>query len=219
MAIKNFGSVDESAENPESQVEKKLKKGSPINLVLLFLLLGLGFYGLFLSFDKGNILNRTLELEKQTKDLQAQVDTIKDNKVEVSQNASEALKAIEAEEIRWSEVIDEVNKLLPQDAAGNRSVKVLSYSGSGRGRIAVNMVTQPEALPPFSDVAQLISTFNNSVFFKDVYVPAISKGSNESGQTMLSFVLNMDYEKQETGADALSVTDESSTAVKVPRNN
>lgn len=219
MAIKNFGAVNEVTENEESQVEKKLKKGSPVNLVLGFLLLGLIFYGVFLNYDQGNISNRTLDLETQAKDLQAQIDLIKDNKVEVSQNASEALKNIQDEEILWSDVITKVNTLLPMDASGNRSVKVLSYSGSGQGRIAVNMVTLPQALPPFSDVAQLIATFNNSVFFKDVYVPAISKGSDDSGRTMLSFVLNMDYEKPATGSDNLSITNQPSSAVKVPRTN
>lgn len=218
MAINNFGSQTEPGENNESQVEKKLKKSSPINMILLFVLLGVIFYGGFLSFDKGNILNKTLELETQAKDLQVQIDTIKENKVEVSQNASGALKKIEADEVRWSEVIAEVNKLLPQDALGKRNINVLSYSGSGDGRIAVNLVTKPESLPPFNDVAQLIATFNNSVFFKDVYVPAISKGSSDSGDTMLSFVLNMDYQKQETGSDAL-ILNQPVPSVKVPRNN
>lgn len=219
MAIKNFGQTDDAAENAESQVEKKLKRGGPLNPLLVFLLIGLSIYGAFLFFERGNIATRTTALEEENKQIEEQINAIKGQKVEVSQNAIAALKKIEEDEVRWSEVIAEVNKLLPQDAAGQRQVKVLSYSGSGQGKIALNMVTEAEALPPFNDVAQLIATFNGSVFFRDAYVPAISRGSDAEGRTTLSFVLNMEYEKPETGAENLAPIVEDNEAVRVPRNN
>ena len=82
----------------------------------------------------------------------------------------------------------------------------MSYSGSGDGTISLNAVTQPSSLPAFDDVASLISTFNNSVFFKNAYVPSISKGQNTDGSVTLSFLMNMDFQKPETGSDNLNVT-------------
>lgn len=246
-----MATINEQPKNENKPVEpsltnQKLKKGAPINLVLVFLILGLAVYGVFLNFDKGNVLSRTNEIEEETRDIETQVESIRANKVEVSQNASDALAMIEKEEVRWSEVIEDVDQLLPQSASGQKLVNVLSYSGSGQGRIALNMVTQPKAIPPFEDVARLIATFNSSVFFKDAYVPSISKSSDETGEVTLSFVLNMDYEKPETGSESFTTldsttldgekvpvskvtesTDESAPAVlpdapdstKIPRNN
>ena len=222
MAMNNSGQNDPKSENQESLVEQKLKKGGPLNPLLFFLLLGVLVFGGFLYYERGNVTARTSALEEENTQLQQQIDDIKGQKVEVSQNAIEALKGIEADEVRWSEVIAEVNKLLPQDASGQRQVKVLSYSGSGQGKIALNMVTEPEALPPFGDVAQLITTFNGSVFFRNAYVPAISRGSDAEGRATLSFVLNMEFEKPETGAENLLLTDtttEPGESVRVPRNN
>jgi hypothetical protein len=223
MAIKPNNMAPET----DGQVNQKMRKGGPMNYVLFFLVLGMVLYGVFLSFDKGRILANTTDLEKQTRDLQAQIDTIKSNKVEVSKNASDALTAIETDEIRWSEVISEVEKLLPLDSSGRRDVEIMSYSGSGQGKITLSMVTQPVALPPYDKVARIISAFNSSVFFKDAYVPSISKGTDETGAVSLSFMLNTDYQKPETGSESLQVTatGESGNVAatantpKIPRNN
>lgn len=215
------------APETDSQVNQKTGKGGMLNYVLFFLVIGLVLYGVFLSFDKGRILSNTTDLEKQTRDIQAQIDTIKSNKVEVSQNASEALAKIESDEIRWSEVISEVEKLLPQDSSGKRKVEILSYSGTGQGKIVLSMVTQPAALPPYDAVAGIIATFNNSVFFKDAYVPSIAKGTDETGFVSLSFMLNTDYKKAETGSDSLQLSNDGTASTsntesntpKIPRNN
>lgn len=203
MVIKN---PDESENSPleESKVNEKIRKGSPLNLVLFFLLIGIAVYGSFLSFQKGGVLTHTSDLEKQSKDIQAQIDTLKISKVEISQTAQDALKKIKADEIQWSSVINDVNQLIPADASGKQKIQILSYSGSGAGKISINVVTQPTSLPAFNDVAALISTFNNSVFFKNAYVPSISKGQNQDGSVTLSFVMSMDYQKQDTGSADLN---------------
>jgi hypothetical protein len=194
----------EVANSPSESRVSKVTKSSPVNLILLFLVIGLTLYGVFLNFQKGGVLTNTSNLEKDVLALKAEVSTFKENKVEVSKNATDALVKIEAEEIRWSDVIAEVNQLIPSDASGKRQIEILSYSGSGQGRIALNAVTQASSIPLFDNVAKLIATFNNSVFFKDVYVPSISKGQNENGTSTLSFVLNMVYEKPETGSENLA---------------
>ncbi len=202
-----------------SKTEQKMQKSNSVGtMLLLFLVLGITVLGTLFYFQKDQVLNNTTQLEKDAVALQTQIDEVKSTKVEFSKNATDALTKIEADEIRWSEVIDQINQLLPKDATGTRKVNVLSYSGSGTGRVAVNMVTVPASDPAYSDVAQLISTFNNSLYFRDVYVPSISRGRDEEGLTSLSFVLNMDFEKPETGAENLSLTTKDDASVKVPRN-
>jgi len=222
MALKSNNAAPEG----ESQVNQRLQKGGILNYILLFLLIGTILYGVFLSFDKGQVLASTADLEKQTKDIQTQIDTIKANKVEVSQNAVDALKTIESGETRWSEVITEVQKLLPLDAQGQPQLNVVSYAGSADGKITLNMVTRPSAQPPFSDVARIIAIFNSSVFFTEAYVPSIAKSSDESGQVTLSFLLNTSYQKPETGSETVQALPDSAagiatnaSAIKVPRNN
>lgn len=206
------------AARPVSKTEQKIQKSGGVStMLLLFAVIGVAVLGTLFYFQKSQVLNNTTQLEKDAVTLQAQIDEVKSTKVEFSKNATDALAKIQSEEIRWSEVIDQINQILPKDAAGNRKVNVLSYSGSGTGRVAVNMVTVPASDPAYADVAQLIATFNNSLYFRDVYVPSISRGSDEEGLTSLSFVLNMDFEKPETGADDLGLTTADST-VKVPRS-
>lgn len=223
----------------DSQVNDKMRKSSPVNLFLVFLLVGLAVFGGFLSFQKGGVLTHTSDLETQNKAVLAQIDQLKGSKVEVSQNAKDALNQIKTDEIHWSEVISNVNQLIPMDASGKPRVDILSYSGSGSGRIALNVVTQPSSLPAFDDVAGVIATFNNSVFFKNAYVPSISKGQTQDGAVTLSFVLNLEYQKSQTGSEDLNLPTSSSSATsgvtkvlapqpnaasdsstpKVPRNN
>lgn len=228
MAIQNSNSVSNSG----GQVSQKISGGGKMtNLVLLAAVIGLAVFGGLFNFQKGQIITNTTELEKQTADLNLEIETYRDNKVAVSKLATDALKQIEADEVRWSEVIAEAKKLIPTDASGDPKVKILSYSGSGSGRVVLNVVTEPTSLPAFNDVAGLIASFNNSVFFRDVYVPSIAKGQTESGETTLSFILNMDYEKPETGSQELNLDNSIDTsdvvripvngdsAPKVPRNN
>lgn len=200
MAINNPNSNTADSASPASKVNEKMSGGGGLlNAILVIVLIGLVVFGTFLSFDKGNVMAQTNQLEKDIVDLNTQIGTYKDQKIEVSKNAQDTLDQIKQTEIQWSEVIAEVNKLLPTDASGQRTVQVISYSGSELGRIALNMVTQPAGVPPFDSVSALLSTFNNSVFFKDAYVPSISKGQTDTGESTLSFVLNLSYQKPETG--------------------
>jgi hypothetical protein len=218
MAIntQNSPSADKLAQDAgqTGKVNQKMQSGGEmLNVILLIVLIGLAVFGTFLFFDKGNVMAHTNQLEKDIADLNTQIATFKDQKVEVSKNAQDTLGTISQNEIRWSEVISEVNKLLPTDASGQRTVQVISYSGSELGRIALNMVTQPAGLPPFDSVSALIATFNNSVFFKDAYVPSISKGQTDTGESTLSFVLNLSYQKPETGTADMNL---GLAPVKVP---
>lgn len=219
----NLNSAGNQAEElEESESNQRIQSGGILPIVLGVLLLLVIGVGTFEYFHKGQVVDQTNTLDQEIKALHEQIGQMKSNKVEVSKNATEALAKIQAEELTWSAVIEAINKLLPVDpTTGVRKINVISYSGSGAGKIALNMVTQPAGLPPYADVSGLIASFNNNIFFKDAYVPAISKGSNTDGSTTLNFVLNLTYQKVDTGANAIDnlgiiPTETSDSGVKVP---
>jgi len=70
-------------------------------------------------------------------------------------------------------------------------------------------------MAPYADVTRMIAAFNSSVFFKDAYVPSIAKGTDTDGNTTLSFVLNVTYQKPDTGSTD-SVVPLSTDTTKIP---
>lgn len=207
-------------EENESEVNQKVGSGFNLINLLLVLLLVIALGGsAFLTFDKGQMVAKTSELETEISGIKSQIDGLKDGKVEVSKNAAEALAEIEANELVWSDVIQKVDALVPSDVAGRTKINILSYSGATDGRIALSMITNPAILPPYADVSQLLATYNRDLFFKDAYIPSIGKSTNESGETALSFVFNLTYEEPDVGGSAV-IDSEAPDAneVRVPVN-
>lgn len=207
-------------EENESEVNQKLGKGFNLINMLLVLLLIIAVGGsVFLTFDKGRMVAKTSELETEISGIKSQIDGLKENKVEVSKNAAEALAEIEENELIWSDVIQKVDALVPSDVAGRPKLNILSYSGATDGRLALSMITNPEILPPYADVSQLLATYNRDLFFKDAYIPSIGKSTNENGETTLSFVFNLTYEEPDVGGSAV-INSEAPDAneVRVPVN-
>jgi hypothetical protein len=173
-----------------------------INLLLLLLLVIAVAGSGFLTYDKGRMVASTSELETEVSGLKSQIDALREDKVEVSKNAAEALAEIEANELIWSDVIQKIDALLPSDIAGRAKLNILSYSGATDGRISLSMITNPALIPPYADVSQLLATYNRDIFFKDAYIPSIGKNVNENGETTLSFVFNLTYEEPDVGGSA-----------------
>jgi hypothetical protein len=209
-------------EENESEVNQKMGRGFNLINMLLILLLIIAVGGsAFLSFDKGRMVAKTSELETEISGVKSQIDGLKENKVEVSKNAAEALAEIEDDELIWSDVIQKVDALVPSDVAGRPKLNILSYSGATDGRIALSMITNPSILPPYADVSQLLATYNRDLFFKDAYIPSIGKSTNENGETTLSFVFNLTYEEPDVGGSAVidsEAPDANEVRVPVNRN-
>ncbi|MGL5831203.1 MAG: hypothetical protein ACRCZE_03575 [Candidatus Altimarinota bacterium] len=207
-------------EENDSEVNQKLGGGfNLINLVLLLLLvIAVGGSG-FLTFDKGQMVAKTSEMDTKISGLKMQIDGLKADKVEVSKNAAEALAEIEASELVWSDVIQKVDALVPSDIAGRPKLNILSYSGATDGRLSLSMITEPALVPPYADVSQLLATYNRDLFFKDAYIPSIGKSINENSETTLSFIFNLTYEEPDVGGSAaVENTELDANEVKVPVN-
>ncbi len=182
-------------ETQDGVVNKKILGSSTLIAKLLGVaIVALVIYTLIISFQRGGIVTKTAETADQIVELEEQIAAFGGDKVLASNSAVEALQFIEDEEIRWSQIIELIDARVPTDATGSNTVQVLSYSGSSEGRISLSMTTNPATDPPFADVARTISSFDSEIYFNDVYVPSISKGIDQRGQTILNFVLNLTYE-------------------------
>jgi hypothetical protein len=202
-------------EDSSADVNKKILGASTFLTKLLGLaLLLILIFTFVLSFQKGGIVKQQEDTTSKVADIQSQIKAFSGDKVVASENALDALKMIEKEEIRWSEVIEAINKLIPKDSKGADKIKILSYNGSAGGKISLSAVTNPQAEPPFGDVSELLSVFNSNLYFKDVFIPSISKGLNQEKKAQLSFMLNLYYQEPDlsVGGETASSTTASSAA-------
>ncbi|MBD3270233.1 hypothetical protein GF376_01790 [Candidatus Peregrinibacteria bacterium] len=203
------------AEDQPVDVNKKiLGTTTLLSKILAGIIVIVIIYTIVISFQKGTIAEQQAETANTITALNNQIENFEGDRVLASDDAREALNQIEETEIRWSEVIENINSLIPRDSNGARKIKILSYNGSSEGRISISGVTNAEVEAPFSDVSQVISIFNGNLYFQNVYIPSISKGIDENGRELLSFIMNLNYE-----APDLSISDSENSSSQVPAAN
>lgn len=167
---------------------------SALFIVAILVFLGVGAGALYLSFQKSAIFDQQKQLDSEIAALNSQIADLKSQKIEAAQYAKSWIDDIEKDEIHWSSVLKSLQGLIPLEASsGKAKVRFLSYSGSTGGKLTLNAETLPSPKPPFEDVSQLVNLFNASSYFKDAYVPSISRGLSETGNVILSFIFNVTY--------------------------
>jgi Tfp pilus assembly protein PilN len=172
-------------------------KRSPLLLILavaVVLLLAAGAF--YLQLQKTAITEEQGRLKEEIKSLNSEITALESQKLEAAQLAQQWLASIQQDEIRWSNILDKIDELVPQDILGARKVDFLSYSGSQGGKLVLNAQTKPSKIEPFKDVADLISSFNSTPYFFDAYVPTISRGETETGDKLLTFIFNVSYREK-----------------------
>ncbi len=178
--------------------------------------MGLTAAALYLSFQKSAITDQQKLVDTEILDLNNQIVDLKDQKIEAAQASQEWLRDIEKDEIRWSSILKGLKELIPADSTGQPTIHFLSYSGAAGGKLTLNAETLPSAQPPFEDITQLVDVFNASGFFKTAYVPTVSRGVSETGQTILTFIFNVTYVPDASiTSDKVAPTPSSSS--KIPR--
>jgi len=210
---------------PQSEVTQKLKSKFSLGvIVLLLILIGMVIFALLNVWQKNNLNNNNALLNRQITNLNSEINSFKQQKVGVSKNAIDALAKIKNHEIRWSNIITAINTLVPKNADGTAKINFLSYSGSADGKLNLSASTNPAAFPPFADVAQLISVFNNNVYFTNAFVPAISIGKDQNGLSTLTFIFDVTYQEPNINNVNLSNTSVSANNINksikalAPRN-
>lgn len=176
----------------------EVQKNSPALLVLgVILLLSLTAAGFYLFFQKSAIVSQRDQIKTDVDSLQTQINDLKSKKIEAAQLAKNWLTESQKTEIIWSKVLSALQKNVPVDSFTNApKIHFLSYSGAAGGKLTLNAETTPATIPPFADVSQLINVFNNSAYFQDAYIPSVTKGLADNGQTILSFIFNVTYTEQ-----------------------
>ena len=139
---------------------------------------------------------------------------LSDLKVISLQNENQkVLEAITAKEtsidlkksiIPWSKVIKTIRATLPK-SKGVDLVNVLSYSGTSGSDISLNVKTVAGSRAPYLDVAELIESFDDSDNFTEDFVSSISKGTDENGRDVLTFLFRTKYQEVQTEAKKTNV--------------
>lgn len=173
------------------------QKKSPIFLVAAFVLLfavglGWGYFFSQVNANKAEINNAEQEIA-QAKNTLAE---LKQSDAVLAQRGLNALKAIEATEVKWSNVLNTLNKITPIDPEFRRPmVEFLSYSGAEGGRLNFNVqtLTSENVKTLLGTVSKTIEVFNEAPDFNDAFVPSISKGTTQDNESVLTFILSAEY--------------------------
>lgn len=174
-----------------------LPKKSPLILVLAIVAVVIVGAGIgYMQLTKSALNDEQKRLKDETQSLQTEINTLESQKIEAAQLAQQWLATISKNEIRWSNVLDKINSLVPEDALGQKKLNFLSYSGSEGGKLTLNGQTIPAKDEPYGDLSDLVAAFNSSSFFNNAYIPTISRGETDTGDKLLSFVFNLNYKEK-----------------------
>ncbi|HLG25919.1 MAG TPA: hypothetical protein VI588_04010 [Candidatus Gracilibacteria bacterium] len=171
---------------------------SPLLLILaLAACVGVVAFSFYLGLQKSAIQEEQKRLDGEILTLKNEIIALEEEKVEAAQLAQKWLEEVEKKEIRWSGVITRVNSLLPFDAVTKQyKVKFLSYSGAQGGKLTLNGQSRETVSDPYPDVAEVIEVFNDSSYFYNAYVPSVTRGENDQGLKLASFILSAYYREE-----------------------
>jgi len=177
---------------PESP---EMSKKSPFFLILAIVVLLAAVAGAFyLGFQKTAIEDQKKAITADMVSIQAEIDSLQDQKLEAAQVAQQWLAQVSSQEILWSHVITRIDKLIPVDIATEKpKINVLSYSGSSGGKVTLSAQTTEAQQEPYEYVAELLTAFNTNTDFADAVIPSITKGETDQGNKFLSFAMSFAF--------------------------
>jgi len=162
-----------------------------LSVIVIVLIIGAAVY---FSLQKATITGQNEQLDGEIASLQTEINLLEGEKVEAARTAQEWLAEVNEQEILWSRVISRIQSLIPYDATTQQAkVQFLSYSGATNGRLSLNAQTRNTKRDPFSDVAEVITVFNDTSFFNNAIVPTVTRGENDQGDRFATFNLDMEY--------------------------
>lgn len=164
-------------------------------LLVFFGVLGIlaagGYYG-YLFFEKNKVSDELTSLENELKVLNEESLNYKNEQVSQAVKSKQTAESLALDLVLWSEIVEEIDDVIPTDS-GDKLVSVLSYSGSSNQNITINFKTNPRTSNAYFDVSEVIKEFNESDKFDLNFVPSITRGVDDEGQEVLSFLMNSEY--------------------------
>ncbi|MFC1600282.1 hypothetical protein ACFL3T_04610 [Patescibacteria group bacterium] len=174
----------------------------PILLIIaIVLIFGAGLaYGYF--FSQVNAVESELDsIGSQIAQAENELEELQASDAVLAQRAVNSLDAVKNKEVEWSNVLATLNRITPVDLIEKKPlIEFISYSGSEDGRLSFNVRTQAsENVKKLLDaVSKTIEIFDETPDFSNPFVPSVSKSVNNLDQTLLTFVLNVDYNPSST---------------------
>jgi hypothetical protein len=188
-------------------------KKIPWLMIFAFLFVfGVGlFYAYYLS--QNSYLDSELEtVNREVAEVQNQLNDLRSSETVSAQRGITALDSIENSEVLWSDVLSILNVIVPPDLSAKQPIVTFSsYSGTKDGALTFNGTTiaSTNVKKQLNDVADVIKVFEDNPAFENAFVPSVSKSVTEENETILSLILNVDYNP--------SASEEEEEEVAVPR--
>lgn len=183
---------------PQGENVSEAPKQKPFLFIVAFLgILGLVAFSVYLGLQKAAIVEEQNRLKNDIALLQKEIAPLDKQKIQASQIAQNWLSSVEKAEIRWSNVLNRVRNLIPIDSSTQKpKIIFTSYSGSQLGSLNFSAQTQSGKENLDRDIAELINQFNINPFFRNAYVPTITYGETATGEKILTFVFNVQYQDE-----------------------
>lgn len=169
-----------------------MRKGSMLLVIGLLFFIAMAGYTGYLYWSHKKDLDRLSLVEASLEDFKKNQVHSDDSEVLQAITAKKTVATLEMDLIVWSDVMRAIIATLPKE--NNRPiVNIVSYSGSDKKEISMNVKTSPTSEDPYQDVALLIASFDESESFDEVFVPSISSGNDAEGREILSFLLSVTF--------------------------
>lgn len=174
------------------------KNKKPVLLILAFLLLfGVGLaYGYY--FSQTHAAEAEIDsVKKEITQAKNQLEQLQASDAVLAQRAVNSLGAVKLKEVEWSKVLDLLNRITPVDLIEKEPmIEFVSYSAAEDGKLSFNVRTQSSenVKKLLNAVSTTIEIFDETPDFLNPFVPSVSKSVDNLDQTLLTFVLTVDYQ-------------------------
>lgn len=173
----------------ETDLSPKLQTGTLglMSLITTLAVIVLLVVVLYYNFLKIQAENDIKDVESQITSVNEEIKTLKNKDVEKVYLAQNFLKQLEENQVIWATFLERLQEVTPPD------VMYSSFSSSEAGDVTVSAFG-----PSFQGVAQLIRVFQQNPYFSEIFVPSLSRGIDLSGESRVSFGINMKYNPKRT---------------------
>ena len=178
----NQGSPEFTSLKPKKSFKETM---GGISFVLFFLTLLIIGYGVFLNYSVTRVQGETALLQEQIVQKKLEFRELEKSRVSNIIIAQNAVKKIDAIDVRWSEVLTLLLDATPDD------IVYRSYTGNENGAITTSVMA-----PSFRRVADLIDILQSKSFVESAFVPSVVKGTSPTNAATYSFSLNVKYNEK-----------------------
>ncbi|KKP38310.1 MAG: hypothetical protein UR28_C0018G0003 [Candidatus Peregrinibacteria bacterium GW2011_GWF2_33_10] len=155
---------------------------SLITIGLIAVLILSVLFGGYVYFQKNKLTKDKIAHQESLTHIEDQIQAFQANKLTTLVTASQLKKQIN-NEIKWSKIIENINKITPE------GIFFKSYAGLSSGQISLAGLGAD-----INKISNLIDVFVAKNYLTDVFIPNITKGTDSDGRAVSNFSLQVNYE-------------------------